>query len=75
MKKIWIYALIEFIVIISVLLLLGSCTRDEWCHCVETTNDYEYNRVTVVEYDVDECYEPFTQVTSYRWGSVMVDCR
>jgi hypothetical protein len=66
MKKIYLVLLV---------LLFGSCTRNEVCDCIETVNDYEYNEVTISEYKVEGCFEPYTQVTTYRWGTVVVDCR
>jgi hypothetical protein len=58
-----------------ILLIISGCDWDTNCRCVETTTDIQYNRVEVVEYVLENCNEPFTQTTVYRWGNVVTDCR
>lgn len=60
-----------------ILLITTSCNWnwDNQCRCIETTTDFEYNRVLVDEYVIEGCDEPFTQTTVYRWGNIVTDCR
>jgi hypothetical protein len=57
------------------LLTISGCDWDTQCRCVETTTDLQYNRVYVNRYVIDNCNEPFTQTTVYRWGNITTDCR
>lgn len=58
-----------------ILLTFLGCTKEIQCKCIQTTTDFQYNEVTVLEYTIDNCDEPFTQTTVYRWGNVVTDCR
>lgn len=55
--------------------LLSSCETDSSCFCTETVTNTRYGEASVVEYWLDNCYEPFQQLTVYDWGSTLIDCR
>jgi outer membrane phospholipase A len=66
----------QYLPLIGLILLVTSgCNWDTNCRCTETTTDREYNRVYVRRYVLENCNEPFTQTTVYRWGNVVTDCR